>query len=412
MSKFWFVVPFIMCFAASGCKSEEPISAYDVNGSYILYDNPYSEGYAEVTPTNAGNVHLSVTTYTPGGRGICQWEGEVTPSKKPQKTYEQEKSEKYVEVGFGDDLLNIGSNYDEMCGMGAELAGTFLKVGSPAYNEAMKIADQIPVFENIIDGNIISYKVDKEKYTLELDRNIETFTISGRTSDPLFEQIEHTMKWAKIYNENALPEHFTVAILQSEGANCGFVQIRSDEIYIRGFNARPDKVIVDMCIAESSDCRSLRVSQNNPVFCQVEEYLAQNLEKTVDATYSTGGEILGMSTRQHVLHGTWNINIDETINASPELKIQSDSNPMAKDTLKSMLGDFTIRIDMQRFMLSGKLAGNYLGDQKFAVSKQEGSRMVITADDGASMDMRLIDAQTLEIKDPQQGMLLIFKKSL
>lgn len=110
------------------------------------------------------------------------------------------------------------------------------------------------------------------------------------------------------------------------------------------------------------------------------------------------------------LHGSWNIDIDDTINASPELKTQIDANPMAKDMLKAMLGDFNITFDTEKGVFSGKMAGTDLGEQKFTISSQDGDKITIKADDDTEMDFRLADENTLEIRDPQQGMLLIFKR--
>ena len=44
------------------------------------------------------------------------------------------------------------------------------------------------------------------------------------------------------------------------------------------------------------------------------------------------------------------------------------------------------------------------------IAKEEGDMVTINADDGTAMNLRVVDANTLEIKDPSQGMLLIFKK--
>ena len=82
----------------------------------------------------------------------------------------------------------------------------------------------------------------------------------------------------------------------------------------------------------------------------------------------------------------------------------------AKEMLKAMLGDFKIIIDTDKSTLSGRMAGTDLPEQKFTIAKEEGDLVTITADDGTAMDLRVVDANTLEIKDPSQGMLLIFKK--
>ena len=110
------------------------------------------------------------------------------------------------------------------------------------------------------------------------------------------------------------------------------------------------------------------------------------------------------------IHGSWTISIEDTLNATPELKAQSDANPAAKEMLKAMLGDFKIIIDTDKSTLSGRMAGTDLPEQKFTIAKEEGDMVTITADDGTAMDLRVVDANTLEIKDPSQGMLLIFKK--
>ena len=110
------------------------------------------------------------------------------------------------------------------------------------------------------------------------------------------------------------------------------------------------------------------------------------------------------------IHGSWMIDIDATLNATPELKAQSEANPAAKEMLKAMLGDFNIVIDAEKSTISGKMAGTDLGEQKFTIAKQEGDVVIIKADDGTEMNLRIVDANTLEIKDPSQGMLLIFKK--
>ena len=413
MNKLSFVALAVICLAVSACESESPISAYDINGSYVLYDNPYSDGYAEVEARPDNKVYLDVTTFTPGAQGICQWEGEVAPTAKPTKAFIDENREKYVEISFGDDTLKIDSNSNEMCGMGTSLEGMFLKVDSPAYNEAIGATSPLPPFENIIDGNLISYQVDKDKYTLEMDLVVDTYTISGRTSDPLFAQIERTMKWAKIYNENALPEHSTVALLQNEGVNCGFIQIRSEEIYLRNFNARPDKIIVDMCIAETSDCGSLRVSQNNPIFYQAETFLAHNLEQVVDATFSTGGEILSMNVRQHALHGSWVLDIDKTIEVIPALKQRVAVDPSFRKQAEAVL-NMRLNFDMEtNTMVWNDLAKGASEKGRFQILADtgNGNEIMIKDSTGRALQIKIIDSTTMVVKD-SDGFTIVFRREL
>ena len=109
------------------------------------------------------------------------------------------------------------------------------------------------------------------------------------------------------------------------------------------------------------------------------------------------------------IHGTWTIDIEQTINSSAELKAQMEQEPATKDMLKAMLGESAIIIDAQKGTVSGKMVGVDLPEEKFTILAEEGDTVKIKDESGNEMDFKVIDENTLAINDPG-GMQLILKR--
>lgn len=115
------------------------------------------------------------------------------------------------------------------------------------------------------------------------------------------------------------------------------------------------------------------------------------------------------SSSDSKIHGTWAIDIEQTIDSSAELKAQLDKEPAARDMLKAMLGDSTIKIDADKGTVGGKMVGVELPEEKFTILSEDGDVVRIKDESGTEMELNVIDADTLGIKDPS-GMMLILKR--
>ena len=124
--------------------------------------------------------------------------------------------------------------------------------------------------------------------------------------------------------------------------------------------------------------------------------------------YGCGGSSDSTSPDSKI-HGTWTIDIEQTINSSAELKAQMEQEPATKDMLKAMLGESSIIIDAQKGTVSGKMVGVDLPEEKFTILAEEGDTVKIKDESGNEMDFKVIDENTLAINDPG-GMQLILKR--
>lgn len=123
--------------------------------------------------------------------------------------------------------------------------------------------------------------------------------------------------------------------------------------------------------------------------------------------YGCGGS--SDSSSDSKIHGTWAIDIEQTIESSAELKAQLDREPAARDMLKAMLGDSTIVIDANKGTVGGKMVGVELPEEKFEILAEEGDIVRIKDASGTEMELKIIDSDTIGINDPS-GMMLILKR--
>ena len=124
--------------------------------------------------------------------------------------------------------------------------------------------------------------------------------------------------------------------------------------------------------------------------------------------YGCGGSSESTSPDSKI-HGTWTIDIEQTINSSAQLKAQLEQEPATKDMLQAMLGESSIVIDTQKGTVSGKMVGVDLPEEKFTILAEEGDSVKIKDESGNEMDFIVIDENTLGINDPS-GMQLILKR--
>lgn len=124
--------------------------------------------------------------------------------------------------------------------------------------------------------------------------------------------------------------------------------------------------------------------------------------------YGCGGSSDSTSPDSKI-HGTWTIDIEQTINSSAQLKAQLEQEPATKDMLQAMLGESSIVIDTQKGTVSGKMVGVDLPEEKFTILAEEGDTVKIKDESGNEMDFIVIDENTLGINDPS-GMQLILKR--
>ncbi len=124
--------------------------------------------------------------------------------------------------------------------------------------------------------------------------------------------------------------------------------------------------------------------------------------------YGCGGSSDSTSPDSKI-HGTWTIDIEQTINSSAQLKAQLEQEPATKDMLQAMLGESSIVIDTQKGTVSGKMVGVDLPEEKFTILAEEGDIVKIKDESGNEMDFIVIDENTLGINDPS-GMQLILKR--
>ncbi len=124
--------------------------------------------------------------------------------------------------------------------------------------------------------------------------------------------------------------------------------------------------------------------------------------------YGCGGSSDSTSPDSKI-HGTWTIDIEQTINSSAQLKAQLEQEPATKDMLQAMLGESSIVIDTQKGTVSGKMVGVDLPEEKFTILAEEGDSVKIKDESGNEMDFIVIDENTLGINDPS-GMQLILKR--
>ena len=279
----------LFCFTHNQAWSQEKVIPENIEGQYVLYDSPQAEGTAKITP-NGNKAVLNIDIHSLTSDGLCSWSGTIDISDKLQSIYDAD-AEGNVVVKLEADSFEVNGP-SGICGMGAYLSGHFLKIGGEAYSNVLKQPYAIPPFSHINKGNVIEYSALEGRYTLEIDQVVETFTIKGKTSDPIFKQIEHTMKWAKVYDPTRLPQNFTVAILQDEHSNVGFVSISEEDLYIQEIKEAQDKLIASVCLDETDNCFALVVSQGNPLLKKLRANAATYKQKSMGATFTWSGELL------------------------------------------------------------------------------------------------------------------------
>ena len=126
------------------------------------------------------------------------------------------------------------------------------------------------------------------------------------------------------------------------------------------------------------------------------------------AAYGCGGG--SDSTSDSKIHGTWAIDIEQTVDSSEQLKAQLDAEPAAREMLKAMLGDSTIVIDANKGTVSGKMVGVDLPEEKFTILAEEGDMVRIKDESGNEMAFTIVDANTLAIDDPSGMKLILVRK--
>ena len=125
--------------------------------------------------------------------------------------------------------------------------------------------------------------------------------------------------------------------------------------------------------------------------------------------YGCGGGSDSTSSDSKI-HGTWAIDIEQTVNSSDELKAQLDAEPAAREMLKAMLGDSTIVIDADKGTVGGKMVGVDLPEEKFTIIAEEGDVVRIKDESGNEMALTVVDANTLSIDDPSGMKLILVRK--
>ena len=269
-------------------SSGQSVTPHGLAGEYLLYGAPYAKGEARIKD-QGDKVAIHVLTMSTQSDATCEWQGEVEADTKLKLYYDQ-GGEVSAAIKLSDDYFEIAGARN-ICGAGASLNGVFVRQGTQVYHDLFNSASPLPLFDAALFGNITDFTVSGGKYSLTLDQVVETYTITGTTSDRVFSQIEETLLTEKIYVETLVPGKFTVAILMRSDTTVAVVPVFEEEIWIREVISGGSSITLDACINETDQCFQLRVSEGNPLAKSIDQGTAQ---KIYMMHFNRAGEVLGM----------------------------------------------------------------------------------------------------------------------
>lgn len=110
------------------------------------------------------------------------------------------------------------------------------------------------------------------------------------------------------------------------------------------------------------------------------------------------------------IDGTWTINMEATLDSSPELKATMGDSPKAMEMLTGMLGDSTIIIDVTKSTVSGKMAGVKLPEEDFTILSEEDDVVTIKDASGREMEFNIVDENTISINGPNGTTIVLNRK--
>lgn len=143
-------------------------------------------------------------------------------------------------------------------------------------------------FDSYFAGELESADITAEGYRIELLAGGDSMEYTVPKNAPEYDE---TMQFAKKAQNAATPPEG--AFLLNNNAICGFTPFYRDDVVVKSHKRDGDRYIISVCTDETSDCYTLRISAENPLFGSAESAISKMSSAPTGVEFNSAYEVMG-----------------------------------------------------------------------------------------------------------------------